>query len=117
MPGQNVGRRDFMRRAATGAAAGAAVGIVAPATASGAEDPASAKPDAQPADMALSDIPNFCGHEHWGSIMALGTVEEGFRADVLQGTLPVRGVTVWDLVLDPYGWGWLNSGGSDLASS
>ena len=115
MNGQNVGRRDFMRQAATGAAAGASVSIVAAAAAEPrtVEEPA-ANINAQPAPLDLSGIPNFCGHEHWGSIMALGPVDEGFRADVLQGALPVRGVTVWDLVLDPYGWGWLSSGGSDL---
>ena len=117
MTGQNVGRRDFMRRAAAGAAAGAAVSVLAAAE----EVPAGKKPsvgaEPQPAVLDLSEIPNFCGHEHWGSIQALGTVDEGFRADVLAGALPTRAVTVWDLVLDPYGWGWLSSGGSDLGGA
>ncbi len=114
MTGQNVGRRDFMRQAAVGAAAGTSIGIVAAAEElHTAEVPSVAAP-VQPVPLDLSGIPNFCGHEHWGSIMALGTVDEGFRADVLAGALPKRPVTVWDLVLDPYGWGWLTSGGSDL---
>ncbi len=118
MTGHNVGRRDFMRRAATGAAAGASVSIAAVAGEARIEAKPAAGAGAQPAvPDDLSGIPNYCGHEHWGSIMALGTVDEGFRADVLQGALPVRGVTVWDLVLDPYGWGWLTSGGSDLGGA
>ncbi len=114
MTGQNVGRRDFMRQAAAGAAAGASVSIVAAAQDTRAGQKPAANPDTQPAGLDLSGIPNFCGHEHWGSIPALGMVDEGFRADVLRGALPVRPVTLWDLVLDPYGWGWLTSGGSDL---
>ena len=104
MSEQHVGRRAFMQLSAAGAAAGMA--------AAGEPQAAPAPP---PAEMApeLADIPNFCGHEHWGSIMALGTVDEGFRADVLAGALPSRPVTVWDLVMDPYGQGWLISGGSD----
>jgi len=109
MTEQNVGRRDFMRQAAAGAAAGTAVSIAA------AEARSDEKIASHPAvTLDFADIPNFCGHEHWGSIFALGTVEEGFRADVLQGALPTRGVTVWDLVLDPYGLGWLYTGGSSL---
>ena len=108
MTEQNVGRRDFMRQAAVVGATGASVGIIAAA-----EEQGSVGTDARPKALDLSGIPNFCGHEHWGSILALGTVDEGFRADVLAGALPTRRVTVWDLVLDPYGWGWLNAGGSD----
>jgi predicted TIM-barrel fold metal-dependent hydrolase len=114
MTEQHVGRRDFMRQAAVGTAAGASVGLAANIDESRVVEKVAAGSDTPPTAPNLSDIPNFCGHEHWGSILALGTVVEGFRADVLAGAMPVRGVTVWDLVLDPYGWGWLSSGGSDV---
>ncbi len=113
MTEHHVGRRDFMRQAAAGAAAGASASIVAAAEDPHAGEQSAVNTGARAAAMDLSGMPNFCGHEHWGSILAVGTVNEGFRADVFAGALPKRRVTVWDLVLDPYGWGWLASGGSD----
>ena len=49
-------------------------------------------------------MPNFCSHEHWGSIDAIGSApqQNGFRADVVAGATPQRIVSVWDLLLDPY---------------
>lgn len=61
----------------------------------------------------LLNMPNFCAHEHWGSIAAVGGGEDGFRADTEAGACPVRPVSVWDLVLDPYGGGWMHSGGTN----
>ena len=58
------------------------------------------------------EYPVYCAHEHWGSIGPL-MGPEGFRADLEAGALPSRPVSVWDLVFDPYGGGWLRSEGVD----
>lgn len=63
--------------------------------------------------LALDDIPNFCAHEHWGSIPSIGHVDEGFRADVEAGAAPRRRTGIWDIVLDPYFGGWLAAAGCD----
>lgn len=64
----------------------------------------------------LSDIPNFCGHEHWGSIASIGSTNGGFRADVEPGATPQRPTTLLDLILDPYFRGFLETTGLDPAS-
>lgn len=63
----------------------------------------------------ISQLPNFCAHEHWGSIAAIGSAPEqnGYRADTMAGAKPVRPVSVWDLVLDPYALGWMRLAGLD----
>lgn len=63
------------------------------------------------ANLQFSDLPNFCGHEHWGSIDSIGTTPEGFRADVEPGALPTTRTGFMDLVLEPYFRGWLAGGG------
>jgi len=50
----------------------------------------------------LVGIPNFCSHEHWGSIDSIGVVPEGFRADVERGATPRRRTGILDLLLEPY---------------
>ena len=40
--------------------------------------------------LEFSDLPNFCSHEHWGRIDSIGTVPEGFRADMEPGARPTR---------------------------
>jgi len=62
---------------------------------------------------ALSDIPVFCAHEHWGSIDAVGMTAEGFRADAEAGAEPGREASLWDILLDPYFGGWLFQAGWD----
>ncbi len=101
-------RREFMQRTAGGvlmttplAAAGVAVESTAPTK----------EPLVKSLD--LSSLPNFCAHEHWGSIPAIGSNAEGFRADTEAGALPSRPVSVWDLVLDPYFNGFLAQAGTD----
>jgi len=59
----------------------------------------------------LSDIPIFCGHEHWGSIFAIGYSSTGFLADVVPGIMPERKTSLADLLLDPYMSGNLNGAG------
>ena len=67
-----------------------------------------------PAILDLSSLPNFSGHEHWGSIMSIGMAPEGFRADVEQGALPTRTTTLWDILIDPYFGGFLAQAGVDV---
>lgn len=52
--------------------------------------------------LNLSTLPSYCAHEHWGSISAIGTTPEGFRADVERGALPRWRVGLFDILLDPY---------------
>jgi len=62
-------------------------------------------------------MPNFCAHEHWGSIDAIGGYQpfyDGFRSDVIAGATLVREVTVWDIIFDPYFSGMLAGAGVDL---
>jgi predicted TIM-barrel fold metal-dependent hydrolase len=62
----------------------------------------------------FSQLPNFCSHEHWGSIDSIGTFPGGYRADIEPGAVPKRRTGFMDLLLDPYFRGWLRSGGTDL---
>lgn len=62
----------------------------------------------------LADIPNFCSHEHWGSISAIGHAAEGFKADVVAGASPNRKTTLIDLVIEPYFSGCLGPARKDL---
>ena len=59
----------------------------------------------------LSDIPIFCGHEHWGSIFSIGQSPAGFNADVKPGALPIRKTTLVDIIMDPYFSGIMNGVG------
>jgi predicted TIM-barrel fold metal-dependent hydrolase len=61
-------------------------------------------------------LPNFCSHEHWGSIDSIGTVPGGFRADMEPGARPTRPTGFMDLLLEPYFGGWLADGGTDLTT-
>jgi predicted TIM-barrel fold metal-dependent hydrolase len=63
----------------------------------------------------ISTLPNFCTHEHWGSIESIGQAPEqnGFRCDTTAGAKPLRATSVWDLFLDPYEEGWLIAGQKD----
>jgi predicted TIM-barrel fold metal-dependent hydrolase len=62
----------------------------------------------------LSRMPNFCSHEHWGSIDSIGAANGGFRADMERGAVASHDTGLMDIVLDPYFRGWLVSGGEDL---
>ena len=67
--------------------------------------------------LNLSTLPSYCAHEHWGSIAAIGTTPEGFRADVERGALPRWRVGLFDILLDPYFGGNLASSGIPLEVS
>jgi hypothetical protein len=62
---------------------------------------------------ALSTARNFCSHEHWGSIDSIGTFPGGYRADIVQGALPTRNTSLFDLLIEPYLRGVLISSGVD----
>jgi hypothetical protein len=61
----------------------------------------------------LDAAPNFCGHEHWGSLDPFGMTPEGFRPDVERGCAPRRPVGLMDLLIDPYLGGWIYQAGDD----
>lgn len=63
--------------------------------------------------MDLSDIPVYCGHEHWGSLSSFGFEAEGFRPDCIAGAVPQRETTPQDILFDPYMSG--NFQGASLA--
>ena len=99
-------RRGFMQTAGASLAAVGCLPVVAPLGKQAHED----KENAMNA-LDLTEIPNFCTHEHWGSIDAIGMVPEGFRADVECGATPSRKADVFDILLDPYFRGSLASAG------
>ncbi|MBW7863490.1 MAG: hypothetical protein GX580_00485 [Candidatus Hydrogenedens sp.] len=112
MDGTGSSRRGFLGMAATGAASGWALGGM---DAAQAEEPGSPPLVSAPDTFldTVNGLPNFCTHEHWGSITPIGMGDGGFRADTEPGAVPVGPVGVWDLFLDPYGGGWLGANGVD----
>ena len=54
------------------------------------------------APSGFEDIPNYCSHEHWGSISPIGRSDYGYISDVRAGAVPERRVSLVDLLLDPY---------------
>ncbi len=64
-------------------------------------------------DPEIAAAPNFCSHEHWGSIDSIGTFPGGYRADFEQGAKPKYDTTLLHLLLDPYLRGVLLSSGTD----
>lgn len=71
-------------------------------------------PDSPSIEATLSEMPIFCAHEHWGSMNALGTDENGFCSDTRAGAEPKRDASVWDILLDPYFGGWIYDAGHDV---
>ncbi len=65
--------------------------------------------------MPLSHLPNFCAHEHWGSLMHFDNTPDGFGADRMLGARPLRQTRLMDVLMDPYfgGFCW-QGGGCDL---
>lgn len=56
-------------------------------------------------------IPNFCSHEHWGSISSIGEQPGGYTADFISGAFPKRKTTLVDVLIDPYISGNLRNAG------
>lgn len=52
--------------------------------------------------LNLLTLPNFCAHEHWGSINSIGRAEGGYRSDYEAGAEPSRRTGIFDIVLEPY---------------
>ena len=97
MAGLGLGSLALMSRAqAQESGATAASDLVAPVAAS----PIGAGAGAGALD--LSDIPIFCGHEHWGSVGVIGFESGEFRADMVPGAEVQRPAGILDLVLDPH---------------
>lgn len=64
----------------------------------------------------IPTMPNFCAHEHWGSIESNGGfIPElnGFRADLFAGANPQTPTSIWDIILDPYLTGFFHGSGLD----
>ena len=61
--------------------------------------------------LDFTTIPNFCTHEHWGSISSIGMApaQGGFRCDTTTGAQPLKPTSIWDLVLEPYQNGWMHA--------
>ena len=63
--------------------------------------PANARDDASDLRAIIESLPNISGHEHWGSIPAIGQVAAGFKADLVAGVEPDN-ACLFDLLFDPY---------------
>ena len=107
MPHSHLSRRLFFGTALTGSCAAASA-----AAADAAHAPVAAPQPAAGGRDYLTTLPNFCAHEHWGSIGSIGTFPGGFRADREAGAVPYRPTTLFDILLDPYFGGWLAAGGA-----
>ena len=92
-----IGRRGFLLSTGTAALGGACLAQTATAG-----DRAAPAGRTDQAVWDLAGIPNFCGHEHWGSIGSIGRSGGGFRADAEQGATPSRRTGLVDILLDPY---------------
>ncbi len=61
-------------------------------------------------DVILT-MPNFCSHEHWGSVASIGNNKNGYLADFKPGALPSKKTNLVDLIIDPYMTGNLHNNG------
>lgn len=62
-------------------------------------------------------MPNFCAHEHWGSIVSIGFSNDGFRADVVPGAVPSSATSIWDIIIDPYLGGFMGNPDEQVKAS
>ena len=62
----------------------------------------------------LDTIPNFCTHEHWGSVSSIGHAPGMFNADTFAGALPEYPTSLFQLLVDPYMSGNLHGTGSTV---
>ena len=62
----------------------------------------------------LDNIPNFCTHEHWGSVFSIGHAPGMFHADTIAGALPEYPTNLFHLLVDPYMSGNLHATGSTV---
>ena len=105
-------RRDFLNKSGMLLAFGLApFGLVAATKIS---DKKQTRNDRDSSALDLSEFPNFCSHEHWGSISSIGFEPSmGFRCDTTAGATPTEDTSIWDLILDPYQGGGLSGAGID----
>jgi Amidohydrolase len=109
-------RRDFFSKSGILLAFGLApIGLVSSAKISVKEQDLI---DQKSSELDLSELPNFCSHEHWGSINSIGFEPSlGFRCDTTSGATPKEETSIWDIILDPYQSGGLSGSGRDPLSS
>ncbi|MCL5019283.1 MAG: amidohydrolase family protein, partial [Patescibacteria group bacterium] len=114
--GKLMDRRDFIRSTIGGTALSVSLGTAGFPASSFSRSAYSENItiENQQGMFDLSMIPNFCSHEHWGSIDSIGMVKEGYRADVEAGATPSRQTSIWDIVLDPYLTGFIKASGIDF---
>jgi predicted TIM-barrel fold metal-dependent hydrolase len=110
-PDGELSRRRFLGTAGVAVAGISAVGGSRVEGASVSSSPENATEKSNSQSLDLSSLPNFCSHEHWGSIDSIGTFPGGFRADIVQGATPTRKTGLLDILLDPYFTGFLASSG------
>ena len=110
------GRRDFLNKSGLLLAFGLApVGLVSAAKIS---DKKQDRNKQTSSVFDLSELPNFCSHEHWGSIDSIGFEPSlGFRCDTTAGATPKDETSIWDIILDPYQGGGLYGAGLDPHAS
>jgi hypothetical protein len=73
--------------------------------------PACAQAEEQGLAEAVAALPCVTGHEHWGSIDAIGYSESGYLTDLRAGIEPDN-ASILDVIFDPYSGGPLSSKGS-----
>ncbi len=110
----DIGRRRFLHGSAFLLGGMLAGFPVADSTAQAAKRRDEARSGGNGADdspLNLSVMPNFCSHEHWGSIGSIGLApgEGGWRCDTTAGAQPLAPTTIWDLVLEPYQEWWMEA--------
>jgi len=109
----DVNRRQFINSSAfflSGMLAGFPMtGFSAQIVSNGKNGSKSGGKKAESLSSDLTAFPNFCGHEHWGSISSIGLAPEqgGFRCDTTAVALPLTPTSIWDLIVDPYEGGWM----------
>jgi len=62
----------------------------------------------------LATIPNFCTHEHWGSISSIGSTPGMFNADTIAGAKPEFPTSLYHLLIDPYMSGNIHATGTSI---
>jgi hypothetical protein len=99
---KTMSRRGMIKTVGAGIGAGTAIG-------------ARSAP-AEPGDRSLAEIiatlPSVTGHEHWGSVDAIGEMEHIFLADLRAGIEP-KNASLIDVLFDPYSGFRLESKGCD----
>ena len=65
----------------------------------------------------VDQIPNFCAHEHWGSLFVFDPCDGGLPADMIRGLLPNQPVHLMHLIEECYFGGFTSCCGVDVNAS